>query len=353
MRRGSRIVLGLLVLAAMACTDPDAKLREEFQEAALALADQRLPGAKISVVGLDGWLLHRGELQHLNAGSYTGENALQANPKAPPEYADPVPAIVDFHHQLKERGIDLFLMPVPVRPAIYPESVLGPEAFAGRKTIPNLYHPLQELLHAVQEQGVRVVDLTPVFLQHRERPKQGAVFCRSDTHWTPYGITLGAQILAAEIKQMPWYESVPKTKFRQRWTTLPHHGVTYEDYEEASGETLEPEELQMRSIKRSTKKGQKKLKLRWPESPVILMGDSNATKWSPQQSGLPHILAFEFGFPVDVLAVPGGGANETRLNLFRKLRDEPEYLDAKRVVIWCFSARAFTNTSEGWIPIPL
>jgi alginate O-acetyltransferase complex protein AlgJ len=346
-------VLGLLVLAATACTDPDAKLREEFQVAALALAEQRLPGAKISVVGRDGWLLHKGELRHLNAGSYIGENALRANPQAPPEYADPVPAIVDFNNQLKERGIDLFLMPVPVRPAIYPESVLGSEAFAERKAIPNLYHPLQELLHAVEEQGVRVVDLTTVYLQDRERPQRGPVFCRSDTHWTPYGITLGAQILTAEIKQMPWYESVPKKKFRQRWTTMPHKGVTYEDYEKATGETLEPEQLQMRSIKRSNKKGKKKLKLHWPEGPVILMGDSNATKWSPQQSGLPHILAFELGFPVDVLAVPGGGANETRLNLFRKLRDEPDYLDEKRVVIWCFTARFFTNTADGWIYIPL
>jgi alginate O-acetyltransferase complex protein AlgJ len=68
---------------------------------------------------------------------------------------------------------------------------------------------------------------------------------------------------------------------------------------------------------------------------------------------LPHCLAFELGFQVDVLAVPGGGANGTRLNLSRKVRAEPEYLDGKRVVIWCFSARAFTNTPEGWIPIPL
>jgi hypothetical protein len=35
------------------------------------------------------------------------------------------------------------------------------------------------------------------------------------------------------------------------------------------------------------------------------------------------------------------------------VRAEPEYLEGKSAVIWCFSARAFTNTGEGWIPIPL
>ena len=68
---------------------------------------------------------------------------------------------------------------------------------------------------------------------------------------------------------------------------------------------------------------------------------------------LPQQLAFELGFPVDVMSAKGGGANETRLNLVRRARAEPVYLESKRAVIWCFSARAFTNTREGWIPIPL
>jgi alginate O-acetyltransferase complex protein AlgJ len=343
----------LTLLAAVACTDPDAKLREEFESAVSTLADQRLVGAKKTVVGHDGWFLHWGEIRYLKAGSYIGESALQANHQVPPEYADPVPAIVDFHNQLKDRGVDLFLVPVPVRPTVYPESVLGLEAFAGRQSIPNLHRPLQELLQAVQASGVRVVDLTPLLLEKREHPNKGSVFCRSDTHWTPYGITLGAQVLAAEIKQMPWYESVPKKKYRQRWTTKLHNGITFQDYSQVTGEVLEPEPLRMRSIKRETKKGKRNFGLHHPESPVIVIGDSNATKWSQQRSGLPHILAFELGFRVDVLAVPGGGANKTRLNLIRKIRAEPEYFDGKRVVIWCFSARAFTNTPDGWIPMSM
>jgi len=41
-----RITLGMLVVAAFACADRDAELREEFREASLALVDHRVPGSK-------------------------------------------------------------------------------------------------------------------------------------------------------------------------------------------------------------------------------------------------------------------------------------------------------------------
>ena len=353
MKFGRRIILGMLILAAYACADHDAELREEFRAASLSLADRRMPGSERIVLGFDGWLLSWGELQYLKAGSYIGDAALQSNRHAPPEYADPLPAIGDFHHQLQERGIELFVVPVPVRPVIYPESVLGPEPFANRETIPNLDLALQELCSALRESGVRVVDITSTFLSRRNHPKRGPVFCPSDTHWTPYGISMAAQILAAEIKQRPWFEAVPKQKYRQRWTTKKHNGHLYRDYEMVSGTALEPDPVRMRRITSETENGRERLGFDHPQSPVIVIGDSNTIHWSRSRSGLPHSLAFELGFPVDVLSIPGGGANQSRLNLIRKIRAEPAYLEGKHVVIWCFSARTFTNTREGWIPMPL
>ena len=353
MNCGRRITLAMLLVAACACADRDAELREEFRAASLALADQRLPGSKIAVEGRDGWILHTGDVQYLNAGSYVGENARQANRYAPPERADPVPVIVDFHRQLQERGIELYFLPVPVRPIIYPESVLGPEPFAERETIPNLDQSLEEFLSVLRESGVQVVDVTPTFLSQREHPEHGPVFVRSDTHWTPYGITLASKMLAAEIKKRPWFEGVRKQRYHQQWMTETYKGILYLEAERAFGTAVELDRVPMRRIMRETKNGLKNFGLHQPQSPVILIGDSNSTRWSNFKSGLPHVLAFELGFPVDVLSAAGGGANETRLNLVRKIQAEPDYLEGKRAVIWCFSARAFTNTRRGWIPMPL
>jgi hypothetical protein len=353
LKSGRHIAVGMIALATIACTDRDAELREEFQKASMALVDHRVPDSQKTVFGREGWLFTWGEVRYLRSGSYVGENALKANRHAPPEYADPVPAIVDFHRQLQERGIELYFIPVPVRPVIYPESVLGSEPFAQRETVPNLHPHLQELLSALQENGVRVFDVTPTFLDQREHPNHGPVFCQSDTHWTPYGIAMAAKILANEIQEKPWFEGVPKQKYNQRWITKKHTGLLYRNYEKASGTAREPEPVWIRKIMLETEEGLKNIELHHPKSPVILIGDSNSAFWSTFSSGLPHSLAFELGFPVDVLSAAGGGANTSRLNLARKIRAEPEYLEGKRAVIWCISARAFTNTGEGWIPIPL
>ena len=347
-----RLVAGALLLVAIACGDPDVQLREEYRLGSLALEDEHVEGSKNVVQARDGWILHKGEIRYLNAGSFTGENAPNANDYPATEYADPVPAIVDFHRQLEERGIDLFFVPVPVRPVIYPEAVLGPEPFAGREDVPNLHPHLQELLAALREQGVRVIDLTPRFLKRREDPKRGSVFYPSETHWTPYGITLAATRMAAEIKKRPWYDAVEKFEFSQHWYTKVRSGGLFRDLKRETGIDLEPESVQMRRIKLKTENGKKKIGIDYPQSPVIVIGDSNTIFWRNFDSGLPQILAFEIGFPVDVFSSIGGGANATRINLVRRIQSEPEYLDGKKAVIWCFTARAFTNARQGWIPMP-
>ena len=346
-------VAGALIFSALGCGDRDADLREQYRAASLKLFDQLVPGSKKVVQGRDGWLLHRGELKFLNVRGLIGEHASQANPTAPPEYADPVPAILDFNRQLQERGIEMYFMPVPVRPAIFPESVLGPEPFARRRVTPNLDHSTQELLAALTQHGVRVIDVEPSFLKHRESPERGAVFYSSETHWTPYGISLAVEILAPEIRKKSWFEAVPKYQFQERWFTRKHSGSIYREYETATGTALERDEIPVRRIKFKTADGTEDIELQNPQSPLIVIGDSNTIFWAKFGSALPHHLAFELGFPADVLSTTGGGANATRLNLARKVRAEPDYLEGKRVVIWCFSARAFTNTQEGWIPIPL
>jgi len=328
-KRRRWITLAALVFAVFACADRDAELREEFQAASLALVDQLVPGSTKIVMGRDGWILHQLELQFVTDASLVGESAIQTHGN-PPEKVGPASVIIDFHRQLQERGIEMYLMPIPVRPVIYPESVLGQEPFAKRETIPNLHPSLQEFLSVLRESGVRVIDLTPTFLREREHPEHGAVFCPSDTHWTPYGITLATKILAAEIKEKPWFEAVPKQRYRQRWIMKTISGRLYQRYEDATGIVLEPDPVWMREIVLETEEGLKEFGIQHPESPVIVIGDSNTARWANHSSGLAHSLAFELGFPVDVLSAAGGGANTSRLNLIRKARTEPGYPRASR-----------------------
>jgi alginate O-acetyltransferase complex protein AlgJ len=54
---------------------------------------------------------------------------------------------------------------------------------------------------------------------------------------------------------------------------------------------------------------------------------------------------------VDLVAVRGSGATPARVNLLRRARTEG-YLAKKKVVIWCFGAREFTEAS-GWQKVPV
>ena len=67
------------------------------------------------------------------------------------------------------------------------------------------------------------------------------------------------------------------------------------------------------------------------------------------EGGLPDLLALELGMAVDLVAVRGSGATTPRINLARR----GDQLAGKNVVIWCFSAREFTESVTGWRTIPV
>jgi len=345
----------VLLFLASACADPNIELENEFRAECSMMASRLVGESNKLVEAREGWLFVKSELSYLAAGSYIGENAVRANPKAPPDRANPVPAIVDFSKRLEKRNIDLYVVPIPVRPAIYPESVLGSERLADLDRVPNLDGALTELVSALRQESVRIIDLAPLFLMHRSNPEHRAIFCPSDAHWTPFGISLAAKALTSEIRDRPWYDDASKLKFRQRWRDRKHSGTIYGLLKDETGVSREPDVVQTRKITMKTGDRPQKVPIQNPDSPVVVIGDSNAVwwKWPRFSSSLPEQLAFELGLPVDVLSTKGGGANETRLNLVRRLRDEPGYLDGKRVVIWVFSARSFTNEDQGWMVIPI
>src|SRR2546430_6849462 len=76
------------------------------------------------IPGGDGWFFLSSDIRFLSVGQFWGADAAKVSRAHKPESADPIPAIVDFHDQLKRREIDLLLVPVPPKAAIYPEKIL-------------------------------------------------------------------------------------------------------------------------------------------------------------------------------------------------------------------------------------
>jgi len=341
-RGGFGVVMALVVQAVMATGEEPA---EAFRVATAALAEKA--GSAMTVAGADGWLFLTNELRHTGAGVFWGEAARKVSRAAKPEEADPMPAILDFKRQLDAQGIGLLVVPVPPKAVVYPDKSAGMSGWVVPERVDGA---LGEFYGALRAKGVPVVDLTEVFLA--ARGKGGEPYCRQDSHWSGAGCELAAGQLAEMIRKEGWYGAVVRGEFQSKETTVTLSGDLREAL--AEGERPERESVRLRVV--SGKDGKPVMPERG--SPVVLMGDSHnlvfhaGADMHATGAGLPDQLALELGFAVDLVAVRGSGATPARINLYRNGRADAGYLKGKKLVIWCFAAREFTE-SQGWRLVPV
>ncbi len=305
------------------------------------------------IAGQQNWLFLTAELRHLGVGAFWGEQAAgAARTGVKPEFADPLPAILDFHAQLQELKVQLLLVPVPPKSQIFSEFLPDSEKAlqnAAATSVPNSSHA--EFYALLRESGIRVLDLTASFGKQRLDQDQ-PLYCRTDSHWSGKGCVLAAQAIAEVIRENLPPE--PSLELESAWTELTIHGdlARLSEAEIASKETL--------TVRRVGQRQGAVLKTLSPSptAPVILLGDSHNLIFHAGGdmyavgAGLPDQLALELRQPVDLAAVRGSGATPARVNLYRRAARDPDYWQGRRWVVWCFAAREFTE-SDGWRKIPV
>jgi len=307
--------------------------------AAKAEADQHA-----AIAGKDGWLFVTAELRHLGIGPFWGDAAAAVSRSARKDAADPLPAILDFQAQLTQAGVELILMPVPAKAAIYPDKLL--DAPAPKPDDPSVAGADDEFLKSCVQHGVKVLDLAPVF-QAARADETVPLYCRTDSHWSCRGCEVAAALLAKDIRTRPWFAGVPTHKFKSEQREQKITG----DLAAIVGGNVSAETLRQRSV--TDESGAPPAD--WRESPILLLGDSHTLVFHAGEdmheagAGLADQLALELGFPIDVIGVRGSGATPARINLMRR----QDNLAGKKLVIWCFSAREFTEASGGWRLVPV
>jgi hypothetical protein len=318
-------------------------LADFVSDCATKATDARTKGT-ITVVGKDGWMFFAPELRHLSVGPFWGEKAAAVSKSTKPENADPLPPILDLNDQLKKLGVRLMVVPVPPKAVIYPDFV---SEFGPAGGIPRVDGVLQEFYQLLEENGVSVVDLTPRFLENRFH-SDGALFCKQDTHWSGNGCVLAAKTVAGEIRSA---FSEPRLPLKTEWAEVE---ITGDLWKMANDPAIPKEQVRVRKVTTANSES-----IATDErSPVVLLGDSydlvyhSGDDMFASGAGLADQLAFELGFAVDLVAVRGSGATPARINLLRRAQKNPGYWLGKKVVIWCFGAREFTE-SDGWRKVPI
>ncbi len=313
-------------------------------------------GNEKAYLGRGGWLFYRPAFDYLTGPGFLEPRRLARRIATGDEWQpaprpDPRPAIIDFHRQLGERGIDLIVMPVPVKLSIHPEKFTA--RYAGRESERVLQNvSYREFLADLAAAGVDVFDPSELLAGRRPGPQ----FLAADTHWRPEAMEAAAEALAEMVAEKlgsgPGGERGGDLRRRpveisgrgdialmldlpDDQTRFPPETVTTQQILTGDGQFWRPEET----------------------AGVLVLGDSfsniyslEAMGWG-ESAGLVEQLAYFLRRPVDRLVRNDRGARATREMLARELARGNDRLAGKRVVVWQFAARELAVGD--WPAIPL
>jgi alginate O-acetyltransferase complex protein AlgJ len=298
------------------------------------------------VVGHDGYLFYRQEVEMAAAPGFLHRGVTRPRgtdqPRRRGDPADSIAAIVDFERQLRHRGIHLVFMPIPLKPFIYPEEVWpGYPAAAG----PAWNRDREVFLSRLGASGVDVLDPTDALWRAKTQPGESeSLFLKLDTHWTPRGVGVVADRLAAHLA--PLLPTRGLRHYTTRRENVTGSGDLLRLLEIApAGGLFPPQTVQVTRVLLDPP--------RRPgddRAPVLLLGDSftniyhhAAMEWG-DSAGLGEQLMVRLGQGVEIIAVNGGGATAVRESLAKK----PAALDHKQLVVWACSARDLYDESVVW-----
>ena len=292
----------------------------------------RDPGEK-AILGRDGWLFYKPDVQYLIEPYKLDESAGVSNPIA---------AIVRFRDQLASRGIHLLVVPIPAKPSVYPE-LLALDSNVGAAP---LYTHTQALIARLRSHGVDAVDLLAPL---REWRRNGAAFLQRDTHWSPLAARNAAELIAAEIRARKW-DAEGSTDYLSRPVSIHRRGDVVRMMEAPLLERRFPEEQV--ACDQVISKNTGKLYSDDANSPVLVLGDSYLRIYqtdAPGAAGFIAHLARSLHTPLSSIVNDGGASTLVR----RQLSRNPGLLAGKKLVIWEFVERDVRFGAEGWQDVPL
>ena len=304
---------------------------------AYSIADgliKKLPADQMGIEGVDGWLFFRKEINFMLGGDLSNQ----------PDDKKPLPHIVAINKLCKDRGINLLFVVVPNKSDVYFEK-LSPFI----QTSPPLINPYgRKFLRDLQESGVEVVDLLPLFLKAKNDDPRSfeLLYQKQDTHWTNRGLQIAAAAIADRIKQYTWFPEARKSAvtYLVHDTTFIRQGDIVDKMPENKRGDYPPVTLQASQIR--TTDG-KLFQQNNRQAPLLLIGDSFTGVFELvdcKSAGVGANIAAITSLPVDIITSWGGGP----LVWQKMMRAREADLGNKRLIIYMMVARDLFNYAESW-----
>src|SRR5688572_3897427 len=294
-----------------------------------------------TITGRDDWLFSAAELLQLSRMRSTSAAT---------------GAIADYAQQLRSRNIDLIVVPVPPKALIYPDKISRAAKVPKKSRRPaRLDSLLKAAMDDLASRKIKVVDLTPAFIAHRE-DKEGTVFPRTSNTWSPYGVKIAVKEIADALRDSKSGGRGSVTGISAEPVTLTFIG----NLATGGDGAVKPETIQTNKVGRISGDKVRSLAFNTSGGSLLLMGDGNVLAWReannpPGSRGafcsLAEQLAAELQLIPDVLAHTGDGRNSPRLRILRERTSGHSMLGSTRTVVWVVSA--LDLAAPNWQRVPL
>jgi alginate O-acetyltransferase complex protein AlgJ len=291
-------------------------------------------------VGLESWLFYRADVDYITGPPFLDSNQMKRRARTGIE-PDPINAIVEFRDELAARGIDLIVLPIPVKPGVQAERLT--DAVPKNAMLHNT--SFAQFKSLLEKKGVRVFDASFILAQGKDSFSNTPVYLTGDTHWRPETMEMVAAALAHFIGIKP---SSSRTELQIVEKKISGVGDTVNLLGLSPSEALNrAEEVRIHQVMTEADG--------WApdkNGDALLLGDSfaavfssDALGWGESAGLAEHLSRALGGRPLDCIVRNSDAAFAPRELLQRELGRDPARLAGKRLVIWEFAERelAFGN----------
>ncbi len=296
--------------------------------------------------GWAGWLFYRPDVEYATGPSFLDADQLAKRSQGSKVRADPLPAILDFRDQLKARGIELVVFPVPAKPVI-DGWLLFPRI---RPDVANQNPSFEEFKAKLAGAGVRVFDPTDALMEAKS-DLDPPLYLTTDTHWLPQTMEYVARQLATVLDP----QAKPGGNFTLTERQIAALGDIALMLKLPAGQTIyRPQTVTIHQVNvgnapwRAT-----------PSADVLLLGDSFSNIYSlegmgwGESAGFAEHLSYALGQPIDAILRNSDGAFATREILARELARGRDRLAGKKIVVWEFASRELSGGNWKLLPMTL
>lgn len=280
-------------------------------------------------LGRDGWLFYRPDVDYVTGPAFLNSSVASHRAHAGGVQTDPIKAIVEFRDQLASRGIDLVVMPIPMKPGVESGKLASRQVSNAILQNPSF----AEFKARLERDRVRFFDPGEAIAELKASHSAESTYLETDTHWRPETMEFVAGKLAgflgsnaaplADGQQITGTGDIARMlKLRESQKVFRAETVTIHPVSNG-GSAWRPSK----------------------DADVLLVGDSFSNIFSlgglgwGESAGFAEQLSRAMSRPLDCILRNSDGAFATREILSHELARGNDRLAGKKLVIWEFAGR--------------